>query len=177
MFIGSFLVPNYFKLNQRLIFSGTLAAAAAAIFGLFLLLYNQQLHSTFTALAHNQGKHPPDLAFVLFSLSGALGVLGFTLLIGDKGAKWLAPFTLIGKDTLGAFIFHLTVLFIFYRLFFDLWLQVSYPEALGLAALLIILTAIWIQLKLWRKKHEGTQIPPKRIGHSRHLKPRELSAN
>lgn len=177
MFIGSFLVPNYYKLNHRLILSGVLATAGIIIFSLFLILYHQQLYSTFYALAQNQGKHPPELSFVLFSLSGALVVLAFTFLIGEKGAKWLAPFTLIGKDTLGAFIFHLTVLFVFYRLFFDLWLQVSYPEALGLTALLIVLTAIWIQLKLWRKKHEGTQIPSESIGHPRHLKPRELSTN
>lgn len=177
MFIGSFLVPNYFQKNFRLKLSGILAASSSILFSVFMMLYNQELYSTFMALAQNHGKHPPELSFVLFSLSGAIGVLAFTFFIGERGAKWLAPFTLIGKDTLGAFIFHLTVLFIFYRLFFDLWLQVSYPEALALAALLIVLTAVWIKLKIWRKKHEGTQIPPRTISNSRHLKPRELSAN
>lgn len=154
MFIGSFLKSTDFQTRGRLILSGILGGMALVFSTAFLVLHDQQLYSTLQTLAMNEGKHPPNISFVLFSISGALGILAFTFLIGEKGARWLSPFTLIGKNTLSAFIFHLTVLFIFYRLLFDLWLKVSYTEALVLSILLIIMTAIWLQLKNGEKKYE-----------------------
>lgn len=154
MFIGSFLKTSDFQNRGRLVLSGVLGGMALLLSVAFLVLYDQQLYSTLEALAMNEGKHPPNASFILFSLSGALGILAFAFLIGEKGAKWLSPFTLIGKNTLSAFIFHLTVLFIFYRLLFDLWLKVSYVEALGLSVLLLVMTAIWLMLKKWEKKYE-----------------------
>lgn len=177
MFLGTFLINNYSDFRRRLRFSGILAGVAALVFTTFLVIYYQDLYSTFEALALNEGKHPPELAFILFSLSGAFGVFSLTFCIGDKGARWLSPFTLIGKDTLSAFIFHLTVLFIVYRYLFDLWLKVSYAQALALTTLLIGLTAIWIKFKIWRKHYEEHQVPSGRHAHPRNLKPRELSAN
>lgn len=176
MFIGSFLVPHYYHARGRLFITGSLAAGAIVLSGIFIGLYGQELHATFYALAENKGKHPPELPFILFSLAGALGVTAFSLLIGEKGAKWLAPITLIGKDTLTAFVFHLTVLFVFYRFLFDLWLQVSYIEALGLTALLIVMTAVWIQLNFWRKKYERPQISNKYYGHSDHHHSHKLNS-
>ena len=154
MFIGSFLKTSDFQNRGRLVLSGVLGGMALLLSVAFLVLYDQQLYSTLEALAMNEGKHPPNVSFILFSLSGALGILAFAFLIGEKGAKWLSPFTLIGKNTLSAFIFHLTVLFIFYRLLFDLWLKVSYVEALGLSVLLLVMTAIWLMLKKWETNHE-----------------------
>ncbi len=177
MFLGSFLINNYSNFRRRFKLSGILAGIAALLFTTFMIIYNQELYSTFEALALNEGKHPPELAFLLFSLSGAFGIFAITFFIGDKGAKWLAPFTLIGKDTLSAFIFHLTVLFIFYRYLFDLWLKVSYPEAMALTILLMGMTALWIKFKVWRKQYEEHQVPSGRHAHPRNLKPRELSAN
>lgn len=177
MFIGSFLVKNYDQLNRRLILSGTLAGIGLLLFIIFIIRYDQQLYSTFYSLAENKGKHPPDLAFVLFSLSGALEVIALTLLLGETGAKWLRPFTLIGKETLTAFIFHLTVLFVVYRFLFDLWLNVSYLEALGLTVLLIVMTAIWIQLKIWRKKDERPKVSHRNGNLPRSFDSRDLTPN
>lgn len=175
MYIGSFLVKTHS--HQRFIVSGALGGFAALLFTIFILLYHQHLYSTFVSLAENKGKHPPELSFILFSLSGALGVIALTLLIGEKGAKWLAPFTLIGKDTLTAFIFHLTVLFVVYRILFDLWLKVTYMEALGLTGLLIGMTALWIKLKLWRKNYEGHQVSRRRSDYPGNFNSRDLTPN
>jgi hypothetical protein len=177
MFMGAYLIHNYSNFRRRLIFSGVLAGFAAILISAFITIYDEKLYTTLEALALNEGKHPPELSFVLFSLAGAIGVFALTFLIGDKGAKWLAPFTLIGKDTLSAFIFHLTVLFVIYRYLLDLWLKVSYGEALGLTALLIAMTAVWIKFKIWRKNYEEYQVPSGRPAHPRNLKPRELPAN
>lgn len=177
MFIGNFFVNNYYRPQRRLILSGTLAAIAVILFIIFFVLYNQELYSTFYALAENNGKHPPELSFILFSLSGALGIIAFTVLIGDTGAKWLAPFTLIGRDTLTAFIFHLTVLFVIYRFLFDLWLKVSYTEALGLTALLILMTAVWIQLNFWRKRDEGPKISHRPSDHPGNFNSHKLTSS
>lgn len=175
MLIGYFLTPGKSQMQNKFIIPVVLTGVAFLLFGWFVALYHQDLYSTFYALAENKGKHPPEISFILFSLSGALVVIAVTLLIGTKGAKWLAPFTLIGKDTLTAFVFHLTVLFVFYRYLFDLWLKVSYTEALGLAIALIFMTAIWIKLNFWRKKYESPQISSRRSGHTNNINSHKLN--
>jgi hypothetical protein len=163
MFIGQFLV------HRRALVGGILAVAAVLLFSLFLGLYGPELQATLFALARNHWKHPPQLPFILFSLAGALGVIAMSIWIGERAAKWLWPITLIGKDPLAAFNFHIIVLFVFFRMALDLWLQVSYTQALWLSVLLIAMTAGWIQLKLWRKKNEASQVSrhahlPDRLG-------------
>lgn len=157
MLIGHFLLRDHHSQHSRRRLAGSLTAAALVLFGGFYLLHQHQLMETFVALAKNQGKHPPDLSFLLFSFSGAFLTLGLCIAAGARGARWLAPLTLIGRDTLTAFVFHISVLFVFYRYLFDLWLKVTYPQALGLAVLLIALTAVWIKLNFWRKKYETAQ--------------------
>lgn len=169
LFIGGYLRENYFDLKKRLVLSGILALAAAALFVIFISLSGNQLFETLHSLALNEGKHPPDIFFILFSLSGALAVLAFSFLVGERGAKFLSPVTLIGKDTLAAFIFHLSVLFVVYRYLFDLRQKVTYPQALALTVLLILMTAIWIKLKIWRKHYEAARIPPWRKSDTREL--------
>lgn len=177
LFIGYFLKENYAHFRKRAYISGALFGTALLLFSVFLFIYNNSLAMTFYEIAENKGKHPPEMDFILFSLSGALFIIALTLLLGEKGAKWLAPITLIGKDTLTAFVFHITVLFVFYRYLFNLWLNVSYEVALGLTGLLIAMTAIWIKLNLWRKKYETPPVSDKRSGFSRGLGPHELNAN
>ncbi len=178
MFIGSFIKTSDFKNRGRFILSGILGGMALLLTVTFLVLYDQQLYSTLLALAMNEGKHPPNVSFILFSLSGALGILAFTFLIGEKGAKWLSPFTLIGKNTLSAFIFHLTVLFIFYRLHFNLWLKVSYLEALGLSVLLLVMTTFWLMLKKWEKDYETFKTSHRNRDNRTHdLNTRKFQAN
>lgn len=176
MFFGGLLKTTYFQPRGKLILSGALGGMSLLLAGVFLVLYESQLYSTFMALAMNQGKHPPDVAFILFSLSGALAIIALTLLMGEKAARCLSPLVLIGKHTLSAFTFHLTVLFIFYRLAFNLWLKVSYLEALGLSILLIIMTAIWLKLKTWEKKYEIFKTSH-RSRATRDFNNRELPAN
>lgn len=175
MFIGYLLKPNYHRLKGRLFLSGAIAIFSVILLAIFFALYQQELYSSFYALAKNEGKHPPELNFILFSLGGALGILSMTLLLGEKGARWLAPFTLIGKDTLTAFVFHITVIFVFYRYLFDLWLKVSYPQALLLTLLLIVMTSIWVKLNIWRKKYEGPQVPHRRGSLPRSFNTHELT--
>lgn len=175
MFIGHFLIANYQHLKSRLVIAGALAFFGALLFGLFYALYHQDIYSSFFALAKNEGKHPPEMNFILFSLSGALGIVSLSLLLGEKGAKWLAPFTLIGKDTLTAFVFHITVLFVFYRFLFDLWLKVSYTQALSLTGLLIVMTSVWVKLNMWRKKYEGSQVSHRRGSLPRSFNTHELT--
>lgn len=178
MFIGSFLKTSDFHNRERHILSGILGGLALLLTITFLVIYDQQLYSTLLALAMNEGKHPPNVSFILFSLSGALGILALAFLIGEKTAKWLSPFILIGKNTLSAFTFHLTVLFIFYRLVFDLWLKVSYVEALGLSVLLLIMTAFWLILKKWEKEYETLKTAHRNHDNRTHdLNPRKFQAN
>lgn len=176
LFIGSYLQTIYFRPKGRIIFSVLLGGFALILSGLFLVLYGSELNSTFLALAMNEGKHPPGLPFILFSLAGALGVMAIIFLIGEKSAKWLSPIILIGQNTLSAFNFHIIILFIFYRLAFDLWLKVSYAEALGLSILLIIMTAIWLKLKNWDKNYEIFKTSHRRRT-ARDFNSRKLPAN
>lgn len=110
------------------------------------------LSTAFQMVALNKGKHPPELGFMLFSLSGAFLILGCSLSGGNKWAHRLKPITWLGKDSLGAFIFHAVVLFVFYRYLFDLWLKVTYGKALMLALLLIAMSAVWVKTKEWVSK-------------------------
>jgi hypothetical protein len=50
---------------------------------------------------------------------------------------------------MGAFVFHVGVLFIVYRFLMDYWLKVPYEKALLLSVLLIFMTSAWIKVKRW----------------------------
>lgn len=124
----------------------TLAGAAALLFMTFFWLAFPALNDTFAALARNVGKHPPALDFMLFSLGGALALLTIAILGGKPLARWLKPITLIGSDALQAFIFHIGVLFLLFRITLGYWHAIDYLTALGLTIALIFATAGWIWL-------------------------------
>lgn len=105
------------------------------------------------AVAWNVGKHPPELPFMLFSLGGALMVLALCLWGGRRAATWLLPLTLIGGDALRAFIFHIVAIFLVLRFLLGAWQVYSYPQVLGIGALLILATAGWIALLRWFRRH------------------------
>jgi len=134
--------------------AGLFAAFSAVLFGSFYLIASGNLREWLVAIAKNEGKHPPDLEFMLFSLGGAFLVLALAFAGGNALARILRPITLIGKDALQAFICHIFVIFVFYRYLLGYWQKVSYEQALGLTALVILITALWIQSLVWVKSME-----------------------
>lgn len=83
---------------------------------------------------------------MLYSVGGALVIMALCLLGGSRAARWLGPFTVIGSNALRAFIFHIVAIFLVLRLLLGAWQVYSYPQVLGIAAVLILLTAGWIAL-------------------------------
>lgn len=135
--------------------TGTLMAGISlSLFGAFYLSTADSLQASLVAIAKNEGKHPPDLEFMLFSLGGAFSILALAFFGGSFLAKVLRPITIIGKDALQAFICHIFVIFVFYRYLFDYWQKVSYEKALGLTGIVILVTALWIKSLSWIKKAE-----------------------
>lgn len=131
-----------------------LAAVSAALFCMFLAFSGPDgLHEEFIAIAHNEGKHPPELMFMLFSLSGAFGLLAIAISGGARLARWLQPLTIIGRDALHAFIFHIAIIFVVFRYLLGYWHEVTYLNALALTLCLILATAIWLKLRAWVIAH------------------------
>jgi hypothetical protein len=121
------------------------------LFAAFYLISSHGLGADLVAIAKNEGKHPPELKFMLFSLGGAFLALALSFAGGSLLAKLLRPITVIGKDALQAFVCHIFVIFVFYRYLLNYWHTVTYGKALWLTAVAIALTALWIQVLLWLK--------------------------
>jgi hypothetical protein len=126
-----------------------LAAAGALAWLVFGWLARGDLDGELLAIARNAGKHPPEWLFMLYSVGGALLLLALCLYGGRVLAGWLRPVTLIGTEALKAFVFHIFVIFVFFRLLFGWFHSISYLQALGLALLLVLATAAWIRLTAW----------------------------
>lgn len=146
LILGEALARSYWGVRSRSRFSAALLVSGAGFLAFFFWEVRAGLYEALTAVAKNEGKHPPELGFMLFSVGGALILLGLALQGGDRLARLVRPVTSIGRNALQAFIFHIFVLFVFYRYLFDHWQNVSYGRALALAALLILMTAVWISL-------------------------------
>lgn len=131
----------------------TLAVTSVALLFLFWMRSSGDTYSTLMAIAKNEGKHPPESQFMIFSMSGALMILALSLAVTSLPGKWLktalAPFFVIGKDALQSFVFHIFVIFVIYRYLLDYWRNVSYSHALALTAVLIVLTSLWIKGYHW----------------------------
>lgn len=125
------------------------ALSSVVFFAGFLILSYGHLYQALHEIALNEGKHPPEAKFMLFSMGGAMFILALTFWGGEKLALVLKPITIIGKDSLHAFIFHIFVIFIFYRYLFNLWHKISYNQALALTLVLLVLTPCWIRIKNW----------------------------
>ncbi|MBS9402226.1 DUF1624 domain-containing protein [Halomonas sp. TRM85114] len=136
-------------LRRRLV--NVLAAAGVLMLLGFLAMSWSGLYAALRAVAYNAGKHPPELAFMLFSLGGALMILVLCLLGDARAAARLWPITVIGSDALKAFIFHIVVIFGVLRWLLEGWQVYSYPQVLGIGCLLVLATAGWILLTRWVK--------------------------
>ena len=82
---------------------------------LFFVTYHADLHKVLNAIARNHGKHPPGLAFMLFSGGGALVLLGACVVLPRAAGVVLWPFVAIGREALLCFNFHIIVVFVLYR--------------------------------------------------------------
>lgn len=152
LIFGEAILASYARSKGRLLAAGAFVLASALMLGAFFWLASPAVSDALVALAKNEGKHPPALGFVLFSVGGALGILGLTLAGGERLARWLRPVTWIGQDALQSFVCHIVVIFVFYRYLFDLWHSVSYPVALSLTLVLLALTASWVRVLRWVRK-------------------------
>lgn len=133
--------------------TAALAIAAATLFATFAALSGSDLYAEMLAIARNEGKHPPELMFMLFSIGGACAMLSAAISGGQTLARWLKPLTIIGRDALGAFIFHIAVIFVGFRYLLGYWHETTYSHALVLTICLIFATALWLKLRDWVRAH------------------------
>jgi uncharacterized membrane protein len=149
MLLGGLVLEHHAERQSRLRLAAAMAATGGAALLLFLFLARADLHAELLAIAHNAGKHPPELRFMLFSVGGALLVIAACLAGGARLAAWLRPVTVIGTEALKAFVFHIFVIFVFLRLLFGYFHAITYMHALTLTLLLILATAAWIRMTAW----------------------------
>lgn len=149
LLLGEAILHCYYRLDRRRALSWALLAAGGSLLALFVLVGDEALYDKMLAIAFNEGKHPPELSFMLFSLGGAFAILGVALWGGDALARTLRPITLIGSDALQAFIFHIAVIFVVLRYLLGYWQNISYDYALFLTVCIIFSTALWIKLVGW----------------------------
>lgn len=152
LLLGELFVRYYPSAETRKLLAGFFALVAVTLFALFALLSAPDLQEQLVAIAYNQGKHPPELLFMLFSMSGAFMILAVITFGGEALASWLRPFTLIGRDALQAFIFHIAVIFVGFRFLLGYWHNIAYNHALGFTLCLIFATALWIKIVHWMQQ-------------------------
>nr|WP_298058432.1 heparan-alpha-glucosaminide N-acetyltransferase domain-containing protein [uncultured Halomonas sp.] len=155
LLIGEALLRCYFEpvMRRRLVLA-LLGLGALMIVGFYALAFaSGDVYTAMWAVANNVGKHPPGLAFMLFSLGGALVLLALALAGGVKAAKAFMPLTIVGSDALKAFIFHIVMIFLVLRFLWEGEVVYSYPQALGISGLLILGAAAWIWLARWVVAH------------------------
>jgi len=151
------LVATARRSGGRLLPTGVFASIGALLLCAFTLRSWPRVSEVLEAIARNEGKHPPDLTFLLFSVGGAFMVLAVCL-VSDGGRISLLlkpvskPLSLIGANALQAFVFHIFVLFVFYRFLFNFWHAIPYSHALGLTVLLIAMTSLWIKIIQWVRR-------------------------
>lgn len=137
----------------RLIPFGVLTGVSVLLFSAFLFLAGDGVYESLVLIAKNAGKHPPEMQFMLFSLGGAFLILGLVFLGGKSLSSVLGFIQTIGKNSLQAFVFHIGVLFVFYRFLFDYFHKVEYSFALFLSFLLIFLTYVWLKITKWVREN------------------------
>lgn len=155
LLIGEALLRCYFtpSLRRRLVLI-LLAAGALMIAAFYGIAFVEgDAYAAMLAVANNAGKHPPGLAFMLFSVGGALMLLGLALAGGALAAKALLPLTVVGSDALKAFIFHIVMIFLVLRYLMEGEGMYTYPQALGIGGMLILGAAVWIWLTRWMAAH------------------------
>lgn len=149
LLLGELILFCQPHMKWRITLAGGLLGLSVLLFGVFLWLGLPDIHDTLYAIAMNDGKHPPGLTFMVFSMAGALAILGLAIAGGRPLAQLLKPVTIIGGDAKAAFIFHISVIFVVFRYLLGYWQSISYDYALTLTLGLIIGTALWIRLTAW----------------------------
>lgn len=135
--------------RTRLLLGAGIAAAGVALLAWFTVQADGPLRPLLVDIGRNEGKHPPGLLFSLFSVGGALLLLGACVAGGALLARLLRPLAVIGSDALMAFIVHISVIFLLWRNTLGYYQSVSYTHALALSAALVLATAAWIALWQW----------------------------
>ena len=149
--VGEFYLWNRDRKGNYFWPSAISLGAAALLLGAFYWLKETPLAAEFLSFAMNEGKHPPERDFTLFSVGGAFLLLSLSFFGGNFLARALRPITIIGQDALQAFVCHIFVIFVFYRYLFDYFHKTTYEHALLLTGLLIGITAVWIKTVSWVK--------------------------
>ena len=149
LLIGGMLVDARPRPSHRRWLAAAIVGAGLVLLAGFVAWVDGPLRPALEAIAKNAGKHPPALGFMLFSVGGALVLLGLVLAGGEALARGLRPVTVIGSDALMAFIFHIVVIFVVFRGWLGYLDTVDYVFALKLTLALILATAAWIALLQW----------------------------
>ncbi|MEQ1875688.1 MAG: serine hydrolase [Bdellovibrionia bacterium] len=132
-FRGHVYREKYIALLTLLIGAGLMAH--------FYTLAEGDLYNTLYNIGKNQGKHPPTMVFMSFSLGGALCILGVTFLFGRWLPKLLRPITVMGESPLFSFYFHIIVIFIFFRDIYGLHHKTTYEVSWWLTGALLLMTS------------------------------------
>jgi hypothetical protein len=142
-----------------------LVLAGLATLALFYLLYEKRLDKVFVGIAKNSGKHPPEMAFMTFSVGGAALMLGLILAVPPALAPLLYPLRVLGRESLFCVVAHILIIFVGYRYLLGLRRDVTYEQALGLVALNVVVCGLgagakrFLQSRL-RRKNEPIQPGP-----------------
>lgn len=158
LLIGGLLLRAYDDPGRRTALAGGMVVAGVLALAVFAMLAGDDVVEEIRAIAGNAGKHPPGMLFMLYSVGGALALLGLAIAGGEMLARWLRPVTVIGSDALMAFAFHIVVIFVLFRDVLGYYQNVSYEYALLLTLLLIPATAlfIWLLQKVQRRSWRGS---------------------
>jgi len=149
--------------RSRLLLAGGIVVAGLLLLAAFAHLAGEPLRPVLVEIGRNHGKHPPGLLFSLFSVGGALVLLGLSVAGGNLLARALRPLAVVGSDSLMAFIVHISVIFLLLRRTLGYYQAVSYEHALLLSGGLVVATAAWIalwqalraRLRQWRERQRG----------------------
>ncbi|MEN1927111.1 heparan-alpha-glucosaminide N-acetyltransferase domain-containing protein [Luteimonas qiangzhengi] len=160
LLIGGLLLQVHDHPGRRMALAGAQVAAGLLAFAALAVLAGDNLADEVREIAGNAGKHPPGLLFMLYSVGGALALLGLAIAGGGLLARWLKPVSIIGSDALMAFVFHIVVIFVLFRDLLGYHQDVTYEFALLLAVLLIPATALFVWLlqvarRSWRRRSTG----------------------
>jgi peptidoglycan/LPS O-acetylase OafA/YrhL len=127
----------------------------------FVFMHLEDFGEVVFSLAKNEGKHPPNLDFMLYANGGALIIFGLMLLVRGPWLIVVKPFSIIGRESLLCFNFHIIFIFVVYRYYGNLRHNVTYSQALFLTLIVFVLAIAAAQLNTWRKdrKKQGRRRP------------------
>jgi hypothetical protein len=146
LLIGDALRRVHARSGARAGLAGALVGAGLSSLATFWFAAGSGVQEELLAIARNAGKHPPETYFMLFSVGGALVLLGLSVLGGERAARGFAPLTLIGSASLKAFVFHIVVIFVGLRWGLRIRDNIGYGDALALTLGILVGTALFIAL-------------------------------